>query len=343
MTAPLPGEASWSDSAGDWTGWDRGSTPPGDGTARRPARPPGGARPHDRRAATRRRRADRGQPVVVRLVAARSGPGRRRPARARAPGGRPPRSSSAPGPVRPRPDPWALTDTLAREPGPPRPQRTGCSSRWASSSRCSPAPWAVRVGFLLAERDSGGLTVDGASLGVRPGAQRGAPGGQCPGRRRRRAAERRADQGRDHGRPGHRVRVRRRRRRARRDQQPRRRRGPRARRRVLRRRDERRGEGRRDVRELRPGGAAGRRQEPAGLPLGNSDSVVVGDPVIAIGSPLGLSGTVTSGIVSAQEPAGHRRRRATATRERLHQRASRPTPRSTRATRAARWSTSTAR
>ena len=37
------------------------------------------------------------------------------------------------------------------------------------------------------------------------------------------------------------------------------------------------------------------------LPLGNSDSVVVGDPVIAIGSPLGLSGTVTTGIVSAKD------------------------------------------
>jgi len=37
------------------------------------------------------------------------------------------------------------------------------------------------------------------------------------------------------------------------------------------------------------------------LPLGNSDSVVVGDPVIAIGSPLGLSGTVTAGIVSAKD------------------------------------------
>jgi putative serine protease PepD len=37
------------------------------------------------------------------------------------------------------------------------------------------------------------------------------------------------------------------------------------------------------------------------LPLGNSDSVVVGDPVVAIGSPLGLSGTVTSGIVSAKD------------------------------------------
>ena len=39
----------------------------------------------------------------------------------------------------------------------------------------------------------------------------------------------------------------------------------------------------------------------APLPLGNSDSVVVGDPVIAIGSPLGLSGTVTAGIVSAKD------------------------------------------
>lgn len=33
--------------------------------------------------------------------------------------------------------------------------------------------------------------------------------------------------------------------------------------------------------------------------LGNSDGVMVGDPVIAVGSPLGLAGTVTSGIVSA--------------------------------------------
>ncbi|MBN9621131.1 MAG: trypsin-like peptidase domain-containing protein, partial [Actinobacteria bacterium] len=33
--------------------------------------------------------------------------------------------------------------------------------------------------------------------------------------------------------------------------------------------------------------------------LGDSDKLAVGDPVIAIGSPLGLQGTVTSGIVSA--------------------------------------------
>ncbi|QNP75740.1 trypsin-like peptidase domain-containing protein [Streptomyces roseirectus] len=37
------------------------------------------------------------------------------------------------------------------------------------------------------------------------------------------------------------------------------------------------------------------------LPLGNSDGVQVGDPVVAIGAPFDLSGTVTSGIISAKE------------------------------------------
>ncbi len=35
------------------------------------------------------------------------------------------------------------------------------------------------------------------------------------------------------------------------------------------------------------------------LPLADSDTVVVGDGVVAVGAPLGLNGTVTSGIVSA--------------------------------------------
>lgn len=50
-----------------------------------------------------------------------------------------------------------------------------------------------------------------------------------------------------------------------------------------------------DIAVIRASGVGGL---PA-LPLGNSDSVAVGDPVIAIGSPLGLADTVTSGIVSA--------------------------------------------
>jgi putative serine protease PepD len=37
------------------------------------------------------------------------------------------------------------------------------------------------------------------------------------------------------------------------------------------------------------------------LPLGNSDNVEVGDPVVAIGAPFDLAGTVTSGIISARE------------------------------------------
>ncbi|WP_159324217.1 S1C family serine protease [Streptomyces tendae] len=37
------------------------------------------------------------------------------------------------------------------------------------------------------------------------------------------------------------------------------------------------------------------------MPLGNSENVHVGDPVVAIGAPFDLAGTVTSGIISAKE------------------------------------------
>ncbi|NUU26232.1 MAG: PDZ domain-containing protein, partial [Streptomycetaceae bacterium] len=39
------------------------------------------------------------------------------------------------------------------------------------------------------------------------------------------------------------------------------------------------------------------------LPLGNSDTAQVGDPVIAIGAPYNLEGTVTTGIISAKDRA----------------------------------------
>lgn len=37
------------------------------------------------------------------------------------------------------------------------------------------------------------------------------------------------------------------------------------------------------------------------LPVGNSDDALVGQPVVAVGAPLGLPGTVTQGIVSARD------------------------------------------
>ncbi|MEU6364419.1 trypsin-like peptidase domain-containing protein [Streptomyces sp. NPDC046931] len=52
-----------------------------------------------------------------------------------------------------------------------------------------------------------------------------------------------------------------------------------------------------DLAVVRVGGVRGL----SPLPLGNSDNVEVGDPVVAIGAPFDLAGTVTSGIISAKE------------------------------------------
>lgn len=65
-----------------------------------------------------------------------------------------------------------------------------------------------------------------------------------------------------------------------------------------------------DVAVLDPKGVSG--LDPA--PLGNSENLRVGDTVLAIGSPLGLAGSVTSGIVSAKNRpvmAGGQRREPT--------------------------------
>ncbi|MGW5231967.1 trypsin-like peptidase domain-containing protein [Streptomyces nodosus] len=52
-----------------------------------------------------------------------------------------------------------------------------------------------------------------------------------------------------------------------------------------------------DLAVVKVGGVHGLRP----MPLGNSDNVRVGDPVVAIGAPFDLAGTVTSGIISAKE------------------------------------------
>ncbi|MDX3227068.1 S1C family serine protease [Streptomyces sp. ME19-01-6] len=53
-----------------------------------------------------------------------------------------------------------------------------------------------------------------------------------------------------------------------------------------------------DVAVVKLKNASGAKLTP--LPLGNSDKVAVGDATVAIGAPFGLSGTVTTGIVSAK-------------------------------------------
>ena len=124
------------------------------------------------------------------------------------------------------------------------------------------------------------------------------------GHRQRRPAERRVDPGGRRGGQRHRVGLRAPPGRLPRDQPPRHRAGRRGRvdddhRDVRRRQREARDRRRQHVR-LRPRGAQGRRRRASRRCCwATPATVVVGDPVVAIGAPLGLAGTVTTGIVSA--------------------------------------------
>jgi len=201
-------------------------------------------------------------------------------------------------------DPWALTDTVgndrARAPGPGRPARTSVLVALAAAVALVAGTLGGAVGYLLAERDDGGVTVDGSNLGSAPARSVDRPARSIPGVAARvlpSVVQIKVDtsQGEATG-SGF----------------------------VL---DD---EGLLVTNNHVVDGAQGAvdvsfvdgttasadvvgtsasydiavlkvdaKDLPA-LPLGNSDSVVVGDPVVAIGSPLGLSGTVTSGIVSAK-------------------------------------------
>ena len=75
------------------------------------------------------------------------------------------------------------------------------------------------------------------------------------------------------------------------------------------------------------------------IKLGNSDGAQVGDWVLAIGSPFGLSQTVSAGIVSAKNRAIDEAQQPTASPPTSSNASSRPTPPSTPATPEARSST----
>ncbi len=197
-------------------------------------------------------------------------------------------------------DVWARTDSVGREPRPAVAVRTGLLVSLAAVLALVAGVVGGGVGYLLADRDRGGVTVDGASLGSAPAQDVARPEGSIPGiaakvlpsvvQIRVRTAQGQAtgsgfvvDESGIVVTNNHVV-------------------------------DDARGEveltfsdgtsttatvvgksASYDLAALR----LDAKDLPA-LPLGNSDSVVVGDQVLAIGSPLGLSGTVTSGIVSAK-------------------------------------------
>ena len=77
-------------------------------------------------------------------------------------------------------DVWAPTDTLGNEPRPPR-TRTGLLVALAAAIALVAGVVGGSAGFLLAERDSGSGTIDGASLGAAPAREVDRPAGSIPG------------------------------------------------------------------------------------------------------------------------------------------------------------------
>ena len=182
-------------SAGGWTGSPPGSTRSGEGSSHRgPHAASTGEQPHGtatRRAAVADRRRDRRRRTATPRRGgparrATSGtPGRPSPPSRRAPTGRPTgrrrtladdehrRALRRPSVRRPgRP-----TDTLGAAGRRARPQRPepapACWSRWPLAHRpASPASPAAALGYLLADRDTASVTVDGAEPRRRAGPQR---------------------------------------------------------------------------------------------------------------------------------------------------------------------------
>ena len=236
-------------------------------------------------------------------------PLRRRSLPRRPLGGRPCRASSTP-----RAAP-ALASCGARARRPPSSRARGLGTvliarsppPWWAPSPASPATsWAC--GRQHAQRGQPATTRPGAGGG-------GRPAGRRLDRRDRRghAARRRLDPRRGRRRVRQRLGLHRPAQRLHHDQQPRRRpRRTAARSPWSSTTAARQGQGRRDEHVVRHRRRQGRPPGLPTVPLGDSVAVRVGDTAIAIGAPLGLEGTVTSGIVSAlnrrsppARPGGH--------------------------------------
>ena len=83
--------------------------------------------------------------------------------------------------TRPPHDPWAPTDTLGNEQPRPQRSRTGLLVALAAVVALVAGIAGGATGYLLAERDDGSVTVDGASLGSAPARSVERADGTIPG------------------------------------------------------------------------------------------------------------------------------------------------------------------